>query len=99
MSRTRPRLPDPEPACHDLLGRRLRRGGIVDGLRIDFQLTLPHILRRVETYYGGDASGTRLPHRSFHHTTWSETTRRAKQLAVALDALGLERGDRVGTLC
>jgi fatty-acyl-CoA synthase len=71
----------------------------VDGLMMDFQLTLPHILRRVETYYGGNAIVTRLPDRGFHHTTWSETTRRAKQLAVALDALGLERGDRVGTLC
>jgi fatty-acyl-CoA synthase len=71
----------------------------VDGLMMDFQLTLPHVLRRVETYYGGNAIVTRLPDRSFHHTTWGETTRRAKQLAVALDALGLERGDRVGTLC
>jgi fatty-acyl-CoA synthase len=71
----------------------------VDGLMMDFQLTLPHILRRVETYYGGNAIVTRLPDRSFHRTTWGETMMRAKQLAVALDALGLERGDRVGTLC
>jgi fatty-acyl-CoA synthase len=71
----------------------------VDGLMMDFQLTLPHILRRVETYYGGNAIVTRLPDRSFHRTTWGESARRAKQLAVALGSLGLERGDRVATLC
>ena len=71
----------------------------MDGLMMDFQLTLPHVLRRVETYYADNAIVTRLPDRGFHHTTWGDTTRRAKQLAVALEALGLDRGDRVATLC
>src|SRR5205814_208318 len=42
---------------------------------------------------------TRLPDRSFHRYTYRDMARRAKQLAVALRKLGLERGDRVGTLC
>ena len=71
----------------------------MDGLMMDFQLTLPHVLRRVETYYGGNEIVTRLPDKSFHRTTWGETMRRAQQLAVALRELGLERGDRVATLC
>ncbi len=71
----------------------------MDGLMMDFQLTLPHLLRRVETYYGEKEIVTRLPDKSFHRTTWGETARRAKQLAVALAGLGLERGDRVATLC
>jgi fatty-acyl-CoA synthase len=71
----------------------------VDGLMMDFQLTLPHMLRRVEMYYGDNAIVTRLPDKSFHRTTWGETAARSRQLATALAKLGLERGDRVGTLC
>jgi acyl-CoA synthetase (AMP-forming)/AMP-acid ligase II len=91
-------LPPRRDPCHDH-GHRDFRGVIVDGLMMDFQLTLPHILRRVETYYGGKEIVTRLPDKSFHRTTWGATMGRAKKLAVALVELGLERGDRVGTLC
>ncbi len=65
---------------------------------MDFQLTLPHLLRRVETYFGDKEIATRLPDKSFHHYTYRDMTRRAKQLAVGLAGLGLERGDRVATL-
>src|SRR5262249_6880688 len=41
---------------------------------------------------------TRLPDKSFHRYTYTDMARRAKQLAVALGDLGLERGDRVATL-
>jgi len=71
----------------------------VDGLMMDFQLTLTHLLQRAETYFGSNPIVTRLPDKSFHRTTHGETMRRAKQLAVALQKLGLERGDRVATLC
>jgi fatty-acyl-CoA synthase len=71
----------------------------MDGLMMDYQLTLPAILRRAETFFGGRQVATRLPDRSFHHYTYRDMTRRAKQLAVALQQLGLERGDRVATLC
>src|SRR5436189_648335 len=66
---------------------------------MDFQLTLPHILKRAETYFGDGEIVTRLPDRSLHRTTYRDTMRRARQLAVALGTLGLERGDRVATLC
>src|SRR5216110_3425690 len=66
---------------------------------MDFQLTLPHILKRSETYFGDGEIVTRLPDKSFHRTNHREAMRRAKQLAVALQKLGLERGDRVATLC
>src|SRR5712692_308329 len=65
---------------------------------MDFQLTLPPILRRAETFFGDKDIATRLPGRSFHHYTYRDMARRAKQLAVALQQLGLERGDRVATL-
>jgi fatty-acyl-CoA synthase len=71
----------------------------MDGLMMDFQLTLPTLLRRAETYFGEKEIVTRLPDRSFHRYTYTDLVRRAKQLAVALDKLGLERGDRVATLC
>jgi fatty-acyl-CoA synthase len=66
---------------------------------MDFPLTLTHLLKRSETYLGRGEIVTRLPDRSFHRTTYGDTARRSKQLAVALQQLGLERGDRVATLC
>ena len=69
------------------------------GLMMDFQLTLPPVLRRAETFFGDKEIVTRLPDKSFHRYTYRDMARRAKQLAVALQQLGLERGDRVATLC
>src|SRR5437773_11251097 len=66
---------------------------------MDFPLTLTDIPRRAETFYGNGELVTRLPGRRLHRTTYRETMRRARQLAVALRQLGLERGDRVATLC
>jgi len=66
---------------------------------MDFQLTLPHILKRAELYFGRGEIVTRLPDKSFHRTNYRETMRRSKHLAVALQKLGLERGTRVATLC
>jgi len=71
----------------------------MDGLMMNYQLTLPTILTRAEEYFGGKEVVTRLPDKSFHRYTYADMTRRAKQLAAALLKLGLERGDRVGTLC
>ncbi len=70
----------------------------MDGLMMDYQLTLPTLLRRVETFFGTKQVATRLPDRTFHHYTYRDLARRAKQLALALQQLGLERGDRVATL-
>jgi fatty-acyl-CoA synthase len=68
------------------------------GQMMDFQLTLPPLLRRAETFYPDQEIVTRLPDKSFHRYTFADSVRRAKQLAVALQQLGLERGDRVATL-
>ena len=68
------------------------------GRMMDFQLTLPTFLRRAETYFPDKTIVTRLPDRSFHRYTYRDSCRRARQLAVALQQLGLERGDRVATL-
>ena len=65
----------------------------------DYQLTLPPILRRAESFFGDREVVTRLPDKSFHRYTYADMAGRAKQLAVALQELGLQRGDRVATLC
>jgi fatty-acyl-CoA synthase len=69
------------------------------GQMMAFPLTLPHLLRRAETYYGDKEVVSRLPDREFHRYGYRDLARRAKQLAVGLRGLGLERGDRVATLC
>src|SRR5919109_556796 len=71
----------------------------MDGLMMDFQLTLPTLLRRAETFFGDKEVVTRLPDKSFHRYTYKDMAARAKQLAVGLQRLGLGRGDRVATLC
>jgi len=71
----------------------------VNGLMMNTQLTLPMLLARAESYFGGKEIVTRLPDRSFHRYTHGDAARRARALAVALQGLGLERGDRVATLC
>jgi fatty-acyl-CoA synthase len=69
------------------------------GLMMDYELTLPPLLRRAEMLFGDKEIVTRLPDKSFHRYTYADMARRAKQLATALKKAGLERGDRVATLC
>jgi fatty-acyl-CoA synthase len=71
----------------------------MNGLMMEYQLSLPPILHRAETFFGDQEIVTRMPDKSFHRYTYADMGRRAKQLAVALQKLGLERGDRVATLC
>jgi acyl-CoA synthetase (AMP-forming)/AMP-acid ligase II len=71
----------------------------MDGLMMDYPLTLAPILRRAESLFGHKEVVTRRPDKSFHRCTYADVARRAKQLAVALQGLGLTRGDRVATLC
>src|ERR1700744_1783917 len=69
------------------------------GLMMDYQLTLPTILRRAESLFGKKEIITCLPDRSIHRYTYRDFALRSKKLAVALQALGVEQGDRVATLC
>ena len=68
------------------------------GLMMDYQLTLPTILRRAETLFGDKAIISRLPDRSIHRYTYRDLATRTKKLAVALQHLGIKPGDRVATL-
>ena len=66
---------------------------------MDYQLTLPTILRRAETLFGEKEIITRLPDRSIHRYTYKDFATRTKKLTVALQQLGIQKGDRVATLC
>lgn len=71
----------------------------MNGLMMDYQLTLPTILHRAEQLYGHKEVVTRLPDKSFHRYTYADFVRRTKKLVVALQKLGVQSGDRVATLC
>jgi fatty-acyl-CoA synthase len=70
----------------------------MQGLIMDYQLTVPAILRRAEQLYGDKEIVTRLPDKSWHRYTYADFAPRAKQLGLALrNELGLREGDRVAT--
>lgn len=69
------------------------------GLMMDFQLTIPVILRRAETLCANKEIVTRLPDKTIHRYTYRDMTTRSKQLGSALRKLGVVEGDRVATLC
>jgi fatty-acyl-CoA synthase len=72
---------------------------IMRGLMMDYQLTLPTILRRAESLFGDKEIVSRLPDKSIHRYTYREFSGRVKKLADALHKLGVREGDRVATLC
>jgi fatty-acyl-CoA synthase len=70
----------------------------MDGLMMDYQLTIPAFLRRAQTLFGRREIVSRRPDRSLHRYTYAECLGRARKLAAALRALGIRDGDRVATL-
>ncbi|MGI9077010.1 MAG: long-chain fatty acid--CoA ligase [Gemmatimonadaceae bacterium] len=69
------------------------------GLIMDYQLTIPAILRRAEQLFGNREIVSRRPDRSIHRYTYAACIKRARKLGAALQSLGVGRGDRVATLC
>jgi len=69
------------------------------GLIMDYQLTIPNMLRRAESLHFDRELVTRRPDRSLHRYTYGDMISRAKKLAVALRKLGLKDADRVATFC
>ena len=68
------------------------------GLMMEYQLTLPTILRRAETLFAQKEIVSRLPDKTIHRYTYHDFAKRAKKLAVALQQSGISEGDRVATL-
>src|SRR4051794_33479472 len=63
---------------------------------MDYELTVGAVLRHVQALHGRKEIVSRRPDRTLERTTYADVCRRARALA---SALGLERGDRVATLC
>jgi fatty-acyl-CoA synthase len=79
--------------------RGVERVVAVDGLVMDFPLTIPVMMRRAETLFFDREIVSRQPDGSLVRYGYGDMARRARQLALALQRLGVERGDRVATLC
>ena len=71
----------------------------MDGLMMDYQLTLDGVLRRAEQHFHKKEIVTRQPDKTFHRYNYRDMAVRAKQLAMALQRLGIKEGQAVGTLC
>jgi acyl-CoA synthetase (AMP-forming)/AMP-acid ligase II len=68
------------------------------GLMMDYQLSIPAILRRAGTLFPNKTVVSRLPDRSLVRHAYAEILERSRRLAVALGELGVKPGDRVATL-
>ncbi|MBK0394800.1 long-chain fatty acid--CoA ligase [Ramlibacter algicola] len=62
-------------------------------------LSLNHLLERAGQLFAGNEIVSRLPDKSLRRHTYGDFHRRARSLASALQKLGLQKGDRVATLC
>src|SRR5512137_2935516 len=63
------------------------------------RLSLNDLLERAGTLFAGNEVVSRRPDKSLVHHRYGEIYRRTRALAAALQRLGLEKGDRVATLC
>src|ERR1700676_3363115 len=68
------------------------------GLMMDYQLTVPAIVRRAGALFGRRTTASRRPDRTIVRHTYAEIIDRAKRLCVGLGQLGVGSGDRVATL-
>ncbi|MFO0576782.1 MAG: long-chain-fatty-acid--CoA ligase [Polyangia bacterium] len=64
----------------------------------DTPLLISSMLDYAARFHADSEVISREPDGSVHRTSWGEVARRAKQLARALQALGIKAGDRVATL-
>jgi fatty-acyl-CoA synthase len=69
------------------------------GLMMNVPLSIPALMRRVETLFPHKEVVTRLADRRVVRQTYSECVSGARRLATALRSLGVKRGDRVATFC
>jgi len=65
------------------------------GLMMDYPLTLTHILERSAKIYPSREIASRVDDGSMHRYTYRDFHRRVHRLAHALEALGMEPGDRI----
>ncbi len=70
----------------------------MQGLMMSMPMTISEILEHACHIFGTKQIVSRLPDRSLHTMTYRELYARVQKLANALEALGVQTGDRVATL-
>ena len=70
----------------------------MQGLMMESELLISSILKHAEVNYGDREIVSVTADNPLHRYTYADCFRRTRQLANALDRLGLDRGDRVATL-
>lgn len=70
----------------------------MQGLMMDYPLTLSHILERSARLFPSKEIASRMPD-GWHRYQYRDFHRRVHALARGLERLGIQRGERVGTLC
>ncbi len=68
------------------------------GLMQQQPLLVSTLLRHAARHHGAAEVISATEAGAVHHTTWADSERRARQLARALQALGVREADRIGTL-
>ncbi|MGU3499945.1 3-(methylthio)propionyl-CoA ligase [Mycobacterium sp. C31M] len=68
------------------------------GLMQDRPLMISSLIEHAATFHGDTEIVSRLPEGSIRRTTWAAVADRSRQVANALVELGIQPGDRVGTL-
>jgi acyl-CoA synthetase (AMP-forming)/AMP-acid ligase II len=68
------------------------------GLMMDSPLLISSIIQYAEDYHGTTEVVSRTVEGAIHRYTYADLHKRARQLANALQALGVQPGDRIGTL-
>ena len=71
----------------------------MDGLMMDYPLTITAMLRRTESMFGHKEIVSRRADRTLERSNYAWALGRARRLASALERLGIGPGDRVATLC
>ena len=69
----------------------------MQGLMMDYPLTMDSILQHARRVYGGRQIHTKLPDGSIHSYTYADMYARVKKLSSALSKRGVQMGDRIGT--
>jgi fatty-acyl-CoA synthase len=77
---------------------RFQDTNAMEATMMRFPLTLTHLLERAGRLFPTSAIVSRLPDKSLHRYRYADFVERTARLGGALQALGLEPGDRVATL-
>ena len=69
------------------------------GLMMNYPLTLTHVLERAFSLFPNQQIVSRMPDGGMHRYSYADYYERVHRLAHLLDRLGIQRSDRIGTLC